>query len=359
MARKSLSVLIKPASSSCNLRCRYCFYADISKNRKVASNGIMSEETCDIIIERIHEALSGKGVVNISFQGGEPALAGLEYFEHFAEKMKTFPEIRVNYALQTNGTLITDEWAEFFHDHHFLIGISLDGYKLNSDKFRFDAENKSVFDQIMHTVKLLKKYNVEFNILSVITDELARHPKSLMKFYRENHFDYVQLIPCLPGLYEEDESSALTPERYESFFISFFDAWLHEIRKGNAVSVNLFENLYQMVHGWMPYQCGMLGKCSLHYVIESNGDVYPCDFYCLDEYKLGSLKDKSFQELFESRPAKQFLESASCMKKPCESCRYIKICSGGCRRQNICYLSDTECAYQKVLDHVVPVLRNM
>lgn len=359
MPLKNISVMIKPASSLCNLRCRYCFYADISQNRETASNGIMDEGTCDTVIDRISEALGGHGTANISFQGGEPTVAGLKYFIHFTETMKKYPHVRVNYALQTNGTLIDEEWAKFFHDNHFLIGISLDGYKLNMDQFRFDAENSSVYDRIMKTVKLLRKYKVEFNILTVVTKQLAEHPKALAKFYRDQKFDYVQLIPCLPGFYDKEDPFALTTEKYASFYIDFFDEWLRYARNGTFISVGLFENLHAMVHGQMPYQCGMLGRCTVQYVIESNGDTYPCDFFCLDEYRLGNLKTDSFESLFNTETAKTFINESECTKKPCGTCRYMNMCNGGCRRQNICYLNEEECAYQKVLDHVLPVLSKM
>ena len=229
---KMLSVMIKPASSLCNLRCRYCFYADISENREIASNGIMTDETMDALIRRISEELSGKGTANISFQGGEPTAAGLDYFKKFTEKMKQYPDIKVNYALQTNGTLITEEWAQFFAENHFLLGVSIDGYKLNMDQFRFDAKGNSVFDRIMDSVKLLRKYKVDFNILTVVTNDLAKHSKALYRFFRDNHFDYVQLIPCLPGFHESTDIFALTPDEYAGFYNTFFDEWLKDVKKG-------------------------------------------------------------------------------------------------------------------------------
>lgn len=359
MPLKTISVMIKPASSLCNLRCRYCFYADISENRAVASNGIMSEADTDTLIERISEVLNGRGNANVSFQGGEPTVAGLNYFIHFTEKMKEYPGIKVNYALQTNGTMITEEWARFFKENNFLIGVSLDGYKLNMDQFRFDAENQSVYYRIMDTIRLLRRHKVDFNILTVVTKDLSRHAKALMRYYRDSRFNYVQLIPCLPGFSEQTDVFALTVDEYADFFNEFFDEWLKELKKGNEISVNLFENLYGMVHGQMPYQCGMLGRCTVQFVIESNLDTYPCDFYCLDEYLLGNLHDTPFAELAETQRAKQFLLDSPCTKKPCETCRYVKMCNGGCRRQNVCYLSNEKCAYQKVLDHVLPVLARM
>lgn len=356
---KTISVLIKPASSLCNLRCRYCFYTDISENRAAPSRGIMTQETTALLCERINEALEGTGIANISFQGGEPTAAGLSFFNHFTETMKAYPGIRVNYSLQTNGTLITEEWADFFHEYNFLIGISLDGYQKNTDYFRQDTDNKGVYWQILNTADLLKKKNVEFNILTVVTRQLAEHPKALYQFYRDHKFRYVQLIPCLPSLQSKDDPYALTPETYASFYNGFFDAWVAGVRKGFSMSVNLFDNLYEMLRGRMPYQCGMIGRCTTQFVIEADGDVYPCDFYCLDEHLLGNLKENSFRELAENEQARSFLKGSACTKKPCLQCRYRTLCNGGCRRQNVCWLNQDYCAYQSVLDHILPMLSSM
>lgn len=352
-------MMIKPASASCNLRCRYCFYADISENRMTATNGIMSDATADLITASINEVLQGEGIANISFQGGEPALAGLGYFRHFTETMNRYPGIRTVYSLQTNGTLIDEEWADFFHENHFLIGISIDGYQTNMDRCRFDADGKSVYYRVLNTAELLKKKNVEFNILTVVTKKLAAHTKALMKFYNDHHFQYVQLIPCLPPLAVADDSEALSPKEYAQFFNTFFDEWIRNMEKGKQMSVNLFDNLFEMVHGRMPYQCGMLGRCTVQFVIESNGDTYPCDFWCLDEYLMGNLHDMSFEQLLQGDAAKTFMATDSCTKNPCQGCPYLRMCNGGCRRQNVCYLNDDFCAYRMVLDHVLPYISRL
>lgn len=356
--KRQISVLIKPASSSCNLRCSYCFYADVSESREVRNHGNMSPETIDCLTARIDEALEHEGTANISFQGGEPTVAGLDYFRSFTQSMARFPNIMVNYSIQTNGTLLDKEWAQFFHDHHFLVGVSLDGYQTNMDRFRYDAKKKGVYYRVLAGIDELKKADVEFNILTVVTSELAAHPKALFEFYRSHKFNYVQLIPCLPGLYESDDM-ALTPERYSSFYIQFFRVWREAWMRGTHISVNLFDNLAGMLGGELPYQCGMIGKCFVQYVIESNGDVYPCDFYCLDEYCLGNLKDRSFREMSESAQADSFLAGSACTKKPCESCPYLNFCHGGCRRQNVCYLTDESCAYRQALDVILPELYRM
>lgn len=355
----TITVLIKPASSSCNLHCRYCFYTDVSENRITASYHVMSEETVDIVIRRIAEALGQKGTANISFQGGEPTMAGLDFFTMFTEKLDAYQEIQTHYSMQTNATLINDAWAQFLQEHHFLVGVSLDGYQTNMDHYRYDAQKRGVYFQVLKGIDCLKKAHVDFNILTVVTKELAQHASSLMQFYLDHHFDYVQLIPCLPGLKEQENEISLTPDLYASFYLEFFQAWKKAYLKGNIVSVNLFENLAGMLQGVPPYQCGMNGNCTVQYVIEANGDIYPCDFYCLDEFCLGNLKDHSLEELSGGKQAAAFLNGSECRRKPCETCPVERYCHGGCRRQNVCYLSQDSCAYQKVLMTVLPQLAHL
>ena len=355
----TLSVMIKPASSACNLTCKYCFYTDVSENRSTASYPVMTEETVMTIAQRINEALDHKGTVNISFQGGEPTTAGLSFFEMFTKIFEAYTDIEVHYSMQTNATRINDAWAQFLQEHHFLVGVSLDGYQTNMDYYRYDVQKRSVYFQVLRGIDCLKKANVEFNILTVVTNELSKHGSSLLKFYLEHHFDYVQLIPCLPGLTETENEISLTPEQYASFYIDFFQAWKKAYRKGNRISVNLFENLAGMLAKIPPYQCGMIGRCSVQYVIEANGNVYPCDFYCLDEDCLGNLKDASFDQLSNCPKAKEFLASSNCMKEPCRDCPVRAYCNGGCHRQNVCYLNAEFCAYQKVLLIILPQLQQM
>jgi uncharacterized protein len=332
---------------------------DESKNRVVPSHGLMDDETLEKLIERIAEYLEDDGIANISFQGGEPLVSGLSYFRKFTEKMKQHPSIETHYSIQTNGTLITDKVAQFFKDNDFLVGISLDGYEENMNFYRISPKDDNVYQQVIEGIETLKKYGVEYNILTVVTRELAKHPKALFEYYLSEGFEYVQLIPCLPAFGIEDDGMSLTPDLYASFYKSFFKAWKKAFERGHYININLFENLASMMQGYYPYQCGMLGRCITQYVVESNGDVFPCDFYCLDEYCMGNIYEKSLSELKDSEGSRKLTEGPSMEKKICESCRYRNICHGGCRRQNICYLTEEHCAYQEVLDLIVPELYKM
>ena len=246
--------------------------------------------------------------------------------------------------------------VSFFKENGFLVGVSLDGYQENMNHFRIGPNIENVHAKVLENIELLKDAGVDFNILTVVTRELAKHPRQLFEFYLSQGFEYVQLIPCLPAFGVEDDGMSLTPDLYVSFYKSFFKSWKKAYLKGRYINVNLFENIIAMLQGYYPYQCGMLGRCAPQQVVESNGDVFPCDFYCLDEYRMGNLKDASIEELRRSDGVKRLMAGSDCEERICETCRFRKICHGGCQRQNICYLTDDHCAYQEVLAEIVPEL---
>ncbi len=357
--QNTLSILIKPASSSCNLHCKYCFYVDVSEQRAIVNHGIMKKDTVDQLIHKAVEALSGNGEINFSFQGGEPTVAGLDYFIHFVEEVKKYPNVIPHYSLQTNATLIDEHWAKFFHDHQFLLGVSLDGFESNMNLFRYDQNGKSIFYKVLKGIDYLREYKVDFNILTVVTRQLAKHPKALYQFYRNHHFDYIQLIPCLPFMDSEKDEDSLTPELYASFFKEMYSLFEKDVLNNKPISINLFDNIAGMLQGYPPYQCGMLGICNIHYVVEGNGDVYPCDFYCLDKYCMGNIHSCSFKTFNETAQAKQFLSEMNCKNSLCEKCRFVNLCNGGCRRQNICYLKEDYCGYQDLLQTIIPRMQKL
>ena len=316
----------------------------------------MKQEVVVTLIERIAEALEEEGTVNISFQGGEPTSAGLSYFQTFVDLLAQYPTIQANYSLQTNGIQIDEAWCTFFKKHHFLIGMSLDGYETITNQYRIDQNGNGVFNSVLAAIALLEKFDVPYNILTVLTKSLAEHPKALFAFYQAHHFQFIQLIPCLPFLNEKENAMSLTPRLYESFYLSFFQAFLSDLKKGGQMSINLFDQIAGMLQGYAPYQCGMLGNCQIQYIVEANGDVYPCDFYCTDSYCLGNISAHTFAQLAKTNVAKKFIQEGSCQKEICQTCPYQKICHGGCRRQNVCYLENDYCAHQRVLDVLVPSL---
>ncbi len=354
---KRISFLVKPASSLCNMRCRYCFYADVAEHRAQKSHGVMNDEVMSALVDRAL-ALGDDAEITFAFQGGEPTCAGLDFFGRFCERVDARRTNQtVHYALQTNGYVIDEAWAAFLKEHGFLVGVSLDGYRDLHDWLRPDAAGAGTFDRVMGAVETLRAAGVDFNILTVLTAQLARHPQKLYRFYQRNGLDYIQLIPCLPGL-EEDEGSAfsLTPELFASFYRVFFRLWLEEFRRGTYRSVTLFDNVIPLFAGRPPQQCGMLGSCAPQFVVESSGEVYPCDFYVLDRYRMGSIVDDSLEELARSEPLRAFLAEPRRPCSQCADCPFEGICHRNCKRLNVAYYTEDYCGYRAFLEEAAPAM---
>ncbi|MFW5780833.1 MAG: radical SAM protein [Bacillota bacterium] len=329
-----ISIMIKPASSLCNLKCKYCFYHFISDSRESYSYGMMKQELVRKILYKAFEFTKGQAV-NISFQGGEPLLRGKEFFIKFNEYVKELNKNNspVNIAIQTNGTLIDDEWCKIFYENNYLVGLSLDGDKL-ANVYRLDKENNQVFDLIMKNVKLLKSHKVDFNILSVLTDKVANRINKIYEFFLSQGIKHIQFIPCLKPLNEDIEDKMyLTGEQYGEFLINLFRLYYKDFIKGNYVSIRQLDNFVQLASARNAEQCGMNGHCSYQFVIEANGNVYPCDFYCLDEYITGNINNQDFKELSKNTKAVNFIKESISLEPKCKLCKYYKLCRGGCKRE--------------------------
>ncbi len=329
-----ISLLIKPASGLCNLRCAYCFYADEMGKRQQASFGIMSRHTLAAVLRKT--LAQADGPVNLMFQGGEPTLAGLDFFREAVALCREGNRKRlpVQFSLQTNGILLDDRWAEFLKENHFLVGLSLDGTEGIHDGCRVDPEGRGTFLRVMEAVKLLQKHQVEFNILTVVTRQTAGNGGRIYRFFREQGLVWQQYIPCLDPLGEARgaQGYSLTPEKYEHFLKALFDNWYRDISAGKFCYNRYFENLVAILLGAQPESCGMVGRCSVQYVVEADGSVYPCDFYVLDSMRLGNLVTDSFETIDQARRELGFLEKSFQIHEKCRSCRWYPLCRGGCRR---------------------------
>ena len=330
----ALSLLIKPASSLCNLQCKYCFYADVANHRDINSYGIMKKDTVDALIARAFEYADS--TVTFAFQGGEPTLAKLEYFKYFVEKVGELntANINVNFTLQTNAVAITEEMAAFFSKNNFLIGVSLDGPKDIHDMNRIDHEGTGSYARVKKTIQLLRKHNVDFNILTVVTRNVSKHPQKVYRHLTKEGYNFLQFIPCLEELGQEQSSNpyALKPKDYGSFLCRIFDLWYRDFVNGKRVSIRMFDNIIQILLGMPPESCDMMGVCSVNLVIEADGSAYPCDFYVLDEWKLGMIQDKPLDELRTCKVAQDFVALSKPRQEKCTQCVYFPVCRSGCRR---------------------------
>lgn len=355
IAVKCISFLIKPASSLCNMRCRYCFYADVAEHRQVKSHGVMRADTMRALVDRAL-ALAPDANITFAFQGGEPTVAGLDFFRSFTDYVDAHRDRqRIHYGLQTNAYLIDDEWAAFFAKHRFLIGVSLDGYREMHDWLRPDARGAGTYGRVMSAIGSLRNTGVDFNVLTVLTAPLAKHPQRLYRFYRKQNLDFVQLIPCLPGLDEGDgDEFSLTPRLFASFYQAFFKLWADDLRCGRYMSVTLFDNVTPMFAGYAPQQCGMLGACAPQFVIESSGDVYPCDFYVLDRYRMGNISHDSLEDLAVSDALRSFLAEERRPCAACNDCPFERMCHRNCKRLNVAYYDEDYCGYRAFLEFATP-----
>lgn len=457
---KECSVLVKPVSSLCNMRCRYCFYADVSRHREAPVLGRMDAATAEALLARLAEGMADTGVKNaaqsrpgifgadkkgkrtgpgvpeetgradrseagaerpeeaaweerpkaagrleasetadgrekseksgaaeraekaggarceaasaesaraesvkaaekrpfaalsIAFQGGEPTLAGLSFYKDFVSRARAvLPKAcRISFSIQTNGLLLDDAFCSFLAEEKFLVGLSLDGYAEIHDALRPDFAGKGTFSRVLAAASRLRRHGVQTNLLTVVSGPLARHARRLWHFYQKNQFDFVQLIPCLPPLEKEAERSphALTPRAYGAFLKELFPLWTEGLLRGRYISVRLFDNLVRQAAGRSPEMCGMRGVCSPQFVVEADGSVYPCDFYVLDELRLGNIRENSLDALISHPVCRAFL--APVLPAPCRDCPVFSLCRGGCRRsRSLFHAEEGYCPYRDFL----------
>lgn len=330
------SILIKPASANCNMDCKYCFYKCLSSHREEYSKGFMKEETLETLVR---EAIAyADGSLTFAFQGGEPTLAGLDFFQKAVELQQKYnnKKLQIENTIQTNGLLIDEKWARFLGEHRFLVGLSLDGPKKMHDRYRKDAAGQDTFARIMHSVQLLEQYHVDYNVVTVVTNDTAKQASFLYKFWKRNHYPFVQFIPCMDEIKRQDGTQersiyAVEPEQYGKFLCELFDLWYADFAAGETMDIRMFSNLAQMAAGYPAEECGMNGCCNCYFVVEGDGSVYPCDFYCMDEWKLGTVND-GFVQMKTSEKAKAFVEASRPVCAACQECPYFSLCRGGCRR---------------------------
>lgn len=330
-----ISLLIKPVSGKCNMRCKYCFYIDEIENRSSSSLGSMSYDTMTALIDKAFSFADQD--CTFAFQGGEPTLAGLDFFQKFSSYAKNHPnpkKIRIHYAFQTNGILIDEDWANWFAKNQVLVGISLDGPKKIHDLYRLDHGQNETFTKVMLAINMLKSKGVEFNILTVVTAASAYKGKQIYDFFKKNDFRFQQYIECLDPLGADRGSCeySLKPQQYERFLKDVFDAWYLDMKSGHYVYNRYFENLMMILARQTPESCNMRGFCGPQWVIEADGSVYPCDFYVLDKWKLGTVLTDSFEEMELARQKSGFIEQSKPLPDDCRKCKWLLLCRNGCRR---------------------------
>ncbi|MFD2670320.1 anaerobic sulfatase maturase [Marinicrinis sediminis] len=326
-----LSVMWKTVSNSCNLACDYCYFdgcngLDMEKVR-------IQESILESFMQQYMPLTSG--VASFAWQGGEPMLAGLDFFKRVVDLQMTYapPHTTLNNAIQTNGTLITDEWAQFFKHYRFLVGVSLDGSRMIHNKRRPFGSGAGSYDAVMKGLEVLRRHQVDFNVLTVIHEDNVDKADELMDFYEREGLDYVQFIPAMNFKAQETEKAGdylISPQQYGDFLCRTFDRWLQNGRPQR--SVRQFDNLLSQTLNHPAELCTHRARCPLSLVIESNGDVFPCDFFMDEGNRLGNLKTDALTALLDSTPYAEFLSLKSRLPDACMNCEYLSQCHGGCPR---------------------------
>lgn len=335
-----LNVMIKPSSGNCNMNCAYCFYCDEMRNRAQESYGFMAEETLKNVIRRT--LLRAEGYIGYAFQGGEPTLRGLDFFRKAMEYQRLYNRrgIRVSNAFQTNGYALDHDWCRFFAQNRFLVGLSVDGTREIHDFLRRDRRDLGpTFDRVVEAAGLLERHGVEFNILTVVTRQVAEDIKEIYRFYERKGWRYQQYIECLDPLEKGwgKESYSLTPEVYGRFLIDLFGLWHEDWKRGRMPYNRKFENYVSILMGRIPESCEQRGICGMQMVVEADGSVYPCDFYVMDRYRLGNFNTDRLDDIDAKRREISFVEESGKVSEVCRSCEYYRVCRGGCQRSRLFY----------------------
>ena len=333
---RSVTFLVKPASSLCDMRCNYCFYHDISDIREVKSMGIMSEDTAEALIRGAFLSVEPGAFVQFTFQGGEPTLAGLSFFRRFLEIEAQYrsKDVQVGHSIQTNGLHIDEAWARFLRENGFLVGLSVDANQAIHDANRVDASGKGTWQRVTGALNLLDRFGVETNLLCVVTAAAAKNPTKIYRSLRDLGGHPMQFIPCLDPMEAErgGEAYSLKPEAYGRFLCSLFDCWYRDWKGGNYVSIRTFDDYLRILMRLPPSTCAASGACGSYLVAEGDGSLYPCDFYVLDEWKIGNIREMTVEEALASPVSRQFIAEGAVRPENCRSCPWFPLCRGGCKR---------------------------
>ena len=342
---KPLYVMLKPAGAHCNLACKYCYYLEKNKLYPTAQRHLMSDEMLEQFTREYIEAQTMSQVL-FTWHGGEPLLRSIDFYRKaLSLQQKYAGGRRIDNVIQTNGTLLTDEWCEFFAQNHWLVGISIDGPQPYHDHYRLTAAGKPSWQKVMQGIKLLKKHGVEWNAMAVVNADNANHPLEFYRFFKENGCQFLQFTPIverltrhedgrtLASLADKDEISlseaSVTPEQWGYFLCAIFDEW---VRKDvGKIFVEIFDCTLANWMGISPGICAYSKECGHAGVMEHNGDVYSCDHFVFPEYKLGNIRDHSLIDMLYSEQQQEFSRlKHSSLPRQCKECDMEFACHGEC-----------------------------
>ena len=342
---KPLYVMLKPAGAHCNLACKYCYYLEKNKLYPTAQRHLMSNEMLEQFTREYIEVQTMNQVL-FTWHGGEPLLRSIDFYRKaLSLQQKYAGGRRIDNVIQTNGTLLTDEWCEFFAQNHWLVGISIDGPQPDHDHYRLTAAGKPSWQKVMQGIKLLKKHGVEWNAMAVVNAYNVNHPLEFYRFFKENGCQFLQFTPIverqtrhedgrtLASLADKNEiplsEASVTPEQWGYFLCAIFDEW---VRKDvGKIFVEIFDCTLANWMGVSPGICAYSKECGHAGVMEHNGDVYSCDHFVFPEYKLGNIRDHSLIAMLYGEQQQEFSRlKHSSLPRQCKECDMEFACHGEC-----------------------------
>ena len=342
---KPLYVMLKPAGAHCNLACKYCYYLEKNNLYQNSHRHLMSDEMLEQFTREYIEAQTMPQVL-FTWHGGEPLMRSIDFYKKALALQKKYAHGKqIDNVIQTNGTLLTDEWCEFFAKNHWLVGISIDGPQEYHDHYRVTPAGKPSWEKVMQGIQLLKKHRVEWNAMAVVNAYNAEHPLEFYHFFRDNGCQYLQFTPIVERLTEHEDGRTLasladdreipladasvTPEQWGNFLCTIFDDWVrHDVGK---MFVEIFDCTLANWMGVLPGICAYSKECGHAGVMEHNGDVYSCDHFVFPEYKLGNIREKSLIDMLygEKQQAFSRLKHTS-LPRQCKECDMEFACHGEC-----------------------------
>jgi len=350
-------LLAKPTGAACNLGCKYCFFLS-KKNLYPKSSFRMSDELLETYIRQYVEAQKTPQVT-IAWQGGEPTLMGLEFFRRSIQLEEKYrrPGTIFQNTMQTNGTLLDDEWCRFFHENNFLIGLSLDGPRELHDAYRVDKAGRPTFDRVMKAARLLRKHKVDFNILTTVHAANQDHPLEVYRFLRDEvKTDFIQFIPIVErdndtGFQEGDTVTdrSVDAKQYGRFLISVFDEWVK--RDVGKTFVQIFDVALAAWAGVPSGICAFSETCGTAMAMEHNGDVYSCDHFVEPKYLLGNINERPMARLASSGKQRKFgRDKLDTLPEYCRRCEVRFVCNGECPKNRFIETPDGELGLNYLCD---------
>ena len=342
---KPLYVMLKPAGAHCNLACKYCYYLEKNNLYDKSHRHIMSDEMLEQFTREYIEAQIMPQVL-FTWHGGEPLMRSIDFYKKALALQKKYARgRRIDNVIQTNGTMLTDEWCEFFAQNNWLVGISIDGPQEYHDHYRLTSTGNPSWQKVMHGIELLKKHHVEWNAMAVVNAYNANHPLEFYHFFKDNGCQYLQFTPIVERLTKHQDGRTLasladdkeipladfsvTPEQWGNFLCAIFDEWVrNDVGK---MFVEIFDCTLANWMGVLPGICAYSKNCGHAGVMEHNGDVYSCDHFVFPEYKLGNIRDHTLIEMLygDKQHAFSRLKHTS-LPRQCKECDMEFACHGEC-----------------------------